>query len=87
MAYFLEMSVDGHVLKRAALLLSLAFSRTLSITIILYIDRASQVLAQNIPLDVPRIWTALLERGDVPLTTLYYYIYRRPSIKEKARGQ
>ena len=87
LAHFLETSIDGHLLKRAALSLSLAFSRTLSITTILHIDRASQVLAQDIPLDVPRTWTALSERGDVPLTTLYYRAHGRPSMKEKARGQ
>ena len=50
-------------------------------------DRASQVLAQDIPPDVSRTWAARLERGDVPLTTLYYRSRGRPSMKEKARGQ
>ena len=35
-------------------------------------DRASQVLAQGLPPDVPETWATLSERSDVPLTTLYY---------------
>ena len=52
-----------------------------------HMDRASQVLAQSLPPGVPRTWTALSERGGVPLTTLYYRAHRRQSIKEKAQGQ
>ena len=50
-------------------------------------DRASQVLAQGLPPDVPRTWAALSERGDVSLTTLYYRAHGRPSIEEKAQRQ
>jgi hypothetical protein len=50
-------------------------------------DRASQVLAQGLPPDVPRTWAALSERGDVPLHTLYYRAHGRPSIDEKAQRQ
>ena len=50
-------------------------------------DRGSQVLAQGLPPDVPRTWAALLERGDVPLYTLYYRVHGRPSIEEKAQRQ
>ncbi|KAF2802815.1 uncharacterized protein BDZ99DRAFT_428249, partial [Mytilinidion resinicola] len=37
------------------------------------IDRASQVLAQGLPLDVPRTYAALLEHagGDVPPSQQY----------------
>jgi hypothetical protein len=50
-------------------------------------DRASQVLAQGLPPDVPRTWAALSEWGDVPLTTLYYRAHGRPSKEEKAQRQ
>jgi hypothetical protein len=50
-------------------------------------DRASQILAQGLPPDVPRTWAALSERGDVALTTVYYRAHGRPSMKEKAQGQ
>ena len=58
-----------------------AVSYTLPITIIVDIDRASQVLARGLPLDVPRIWAALSKRADVTLTTLYYRVYRRPFVR------
>ena len=45
-------------------------------------DRASQVLAQGLPVDVPRTYAALAERGDVPLSTLYYRDHGR-RLKEK----
>ena len=60
-----------------------AVSRAFPITIV-DMDRASQVLAQGLPPDVPRTWAVLSERGDVPLTTLYYRAHGRPSIEEKA---
>lgn len=52
-------------------------------------DRASQVLtlAQDLPSDVLRTWAALSERGDVPLTTLYYRAHGRPSARTKAQRQ
>ncbi|KAF2802856.1 uncharacterized protein BDZ99DRAFT_400723 [Mytilinidion resinicola] len=49
-------------------------------------DRASQVLAQA-PLDVPRTYATLAERGDVPLLSLYYYNKGRRLIEEKAQSQ
>ena len=59
-------------------------SRALSITMIVGMDRASQVLAQGLPPDKLRTCAALSERGDVPLTTLYYRAHGRPFIREKA---
>ena len=50
-------------------------------------DRASQVLAQGFPPDVPKTWAVLSERGDVPLTTRYYCVHGRPSAREKAQRQ
>ena len=50
-------------------------------------DRASKVLAQGLPPDVPKTWAALSERSGVLLTTLYYRAHRRQSMKEKAQGQ
>ncbi|KAF2647275.1 hypothetical protein K491DRAFT_699731 [Lophiostoma macrostomum CBS 122681] len=50
-------------------------------------DRASQVLAQGLPLNTPRTWAALSEKGDVPLHTLYYRARGRLSIEEKAQRQ
>ena len=93
MAHFLETSIDGHVSGLfwaagcAPPLLLLAVSRILSITTIMHMDRASQVLAQSLPPDVPRTWAALSERSGVPLTTLYYRAHRRQSMPEKAQGQ
>ena len=45
-------------------------------------DGASQILAQSFSPDIPRTWAALLERGDVPFTTLCYRAHGRP-LKEK----
>ncbi len=59
----------------------------LHIAMIANVDRASQILAQDLPPDVSRTWAALSERGDVPLTTLYYRAHGRPSIREKAQRQ
>jgi hypothetical protein len=49
-------------------------------------DRASQVLAQALPPDVPRTYASLAERGGVPLSTLHRDKGRR-SIEEKAESQ
>jgi len=35
-------------------------------------DRASQVLVQGLPPDMPRTYAALAEQGDVPLATLHH---------------
>lgn len=89
-AHFLEPSVDDHVPRAAGcapLLLLLAVSRILTVITIVPMDRASQVLAQSLPTDVPKTWAALSERGGVPLTTLYYRAHRRQSMQEKAQGQ
>jgi hypothetical protein len=43
-------------------------------------DRASQILAQRLPPDIPRIYAALVERGNIPLSTLYYR-YRGRELK------
>ena len=56
-------------------------SYTLPIIIIVYMDRASEVLVQGLPLDISKIWAALSKQGDTPLTTLYYRVYRRPSVR------
>ena len=56
-------------------------------TTIVHMDRASQVLAQSLPPDIPRTWAALSEWSGVPLTTLYYRAHRRQSIQEKTQGQ
>ncbi len=64
-----------------------AVSPVLPIATIADMDRASQVLVQGLPPDVSRTWAALSERGNVPLTTLYYRAHGRPSIREKAQRQ
>ncbi|KAF2193137.1 hypothetical protein K469DRAFT_552391 [Zopfia rhizophila CBS 207.26] len=50
-------------------------------------DRASQVLAQGLPPDVPKTYTALAERGDVPLSTLHHRDQGRRSREELAQSQ
>ncbi|KAK7179098.1 transposase [Paraphaeosphaeria sporulosa] len=50
-------------------------------------DRASQVLAEGFPVDLPQTWAARSEYAGVPLTTLYYRARGRPSEKEKAQHQ
>jgi hypothetical protein len=50
-------------------------------------DRASQVLAEGFPVDLPQTWAARSEYAGVPLTTLYYRARGRPSEKEKAQQQ
>ena len=50
-------------------------------------DRASQVLAQGLPVDVPRTYATLAERGDVPLSTLYHRDHGRRSKEEQAQSQ
>ena len=66
---------------------SAAASGAFPITTVVDMDRASQVLAQGLPPDVPGTWAALSKRGDVPLHTLYYRAHGRPSIEEKAQRQ
>jgi hypothetical protein len=47
-------------------------------------DRASKALAKASLLGEPRIYNTRLKRSRVPLITLYYRDYRRPSREEKA---
>jgi hypothetical protein len=50
-------------------------------------DRASQVLAQDLPLDVRRTYAALAEHGDVALSTLHHRARGRRSKGQKAQSQ
>ncbi|KAF2680654.1 hypothetical protein K458DRAFT_249755, partial [Lentithecium fluviatile CBS 122367] len=50
-------------------------------------DRASQVLTEGFPVDLPQTWAARSEYAGVPLTTLYGRARGRPSEKEKAQQQ
>jgi hypothetical protein len=50
-------------------------------------DRASQVLAQGLPPDVPTTYAALAERSDVPLSTLHHRAHGRRSKEQKAQSQ
>ena len=42
-------------------------------------DKASQVLIQALPLEVPRTYAALAEQGDVPLFIFYHRAHGRRS--------
>jgi hypothetical protein len=50
-------------------------------------DRASKALAEASLPGEPRTYDARSKRSGVPLTTLYYRDYGRPSKEEKAQGQ
>src|SRR5271155_2860503 len=50
-------------------------------------DRASQVLAQGVPLGVPNSYRALADHGNVPRSTLHYRARGRRLIEEKAQSQ
>ena len=50
-------------------------------------DKASQVLIQALPLEVPRTYAALAEQRDVTLTTLHHRAHGRRSKKQKAQTQ
>jgi len=50
-------------------------------------DRASQVLAQDLPPGVRRTYAALAEHGDVALSTLHHRARGRRSNEQKAQGQ
>ncbi|KAF2187419.1 hypothetical protein K469DRAFT_501369, partial [Zopfia rhizophila CBS 207.26] len=50
-------------------------------------DRASQVLAQCLPPDIPRTYAALSERGNVPISTLHHRNHGRRSKEELARSR
>ena len=53
----------------------------------LRMDRASQVLAQGVPVAVPKSYRALADHGGVPRSTLFYRARGRRSIEEKAQSQ
>ena len=50
-------------------------------------DRASKALIEASLLGEPRIYDATSKRNRVPLTTLYYRDYGRPSREVKAQSQ
>jgi hypothetical protein len=50
-------------------------------------DHASKALAEAYLPGEPRTYDARSKRSGVPLTTLYYRDYGRPSRKAKAQGQ
>jgi hypothetical protein len=50
-------------------------------------DRASQVLAQALPVEVPMTYAALSDWGDVPLTTIYHRAHGRRSKEEYAQSR
>jgi hypothetical protein len=47
-------------------------------------DRASQVLAQGVPLSVPDSYHALANHSNIPRSTLYHRARGRRSIEGKA---
>jgi hypothetical protein len=50
-------------------------------------DRASQVLAQELPPGVRNTYRGRAEHGEVPYTTLYYRALGRRSKEEKDQSQ
>jgi hypothetical protein len=50
-------------------------------------DRASQVLTEGFPVDLPQTWAARSKYAGVPLRTFYCRARGRPSEKEKAQQQ
>jgi hypothetical protein len=50
-------------------------------------DRASQVLAQALPIEIPITYAALSDWGDVPLTTIYHCAHSRRSKEEHAHSR
>ena len=50
-------------------------------------DRASEVIAEGLPLGIPKSFRALADYGDVLRTTLQHRARGRKSLQEKARGQ
>jgi len=59
----------------------------LSITTIALMDRASQALAQDFPVDLKKTYAAIADRTEVPLTTLYHRDHGRRSREEHAQSQ
>jgi len=50
-------------------------------------DKPNQVLAQGVPSGVLNLYFNLADCGNIPCSTLHYYIRGRPSIEAKAQGQ
>ena len=50
-------------------------------------DRASQVLAQDVPVDMPKSYRALADHGGVPHSTLYHRAQGQRSLEQKAESQ
>ena len=50
-------------------------------------DRASQVLAQGVPVGMPKSYRALADHGGVPHSTLHHRARGRRSLEEKAKSQ
>jgi hypothetical protein len=50
-------------------------------------DRASQVLAQGVPVDVPKSYRALANHGEVPHSTLHHRARERRSLEQKVESQ
>ena len=50
-------------------------------------DRASQVLAQGVPVGMPKSYRALADRGGVPHSTLHHRAQGRRSLEQKAESQ
>src|SRR5438874_286603 len=50
-------------------------------------DRASQALAQDLPLNIRGTYAARSDLSGVPLTTIWHREHGRRSIEEKAKGQ
>ena len=49
--------------------------------------RASQVLAQGVPISMPKSYCALADHGGVPHSTLHHCTHGRRSLKQKAESQ
>ena len=49
-------------------------------------DIASQILAQDVPFGIPKLYRALADHGGVPHSTLHYRIRGRRSLEQKARS-
>ena len=64
-----------------------AVSACISSSVVLRMDRASQVLAQGVPVAVSKSYRALADYGGVPRSTLYYRPRGQRSIEEKAQSQ
>lgn len=77
----------GAIIAAGVLCCAPAVSRVSSLTKTIDMDRASQVLAQGLPPDVPRTYAALSERGDVPISTLHHRDHGRRSREEVAQSQ